>query len=378
MKPSLLWKLKHISFLLILASGCRQPQNDDVNYDVGFTVFQTTDRSRIYKPETDSTDYLHYRPLDIDVWYPASPTTGDSAMVFSDILELLEKRANYYTASHVGDGLTQQIAQYLCDGAKCSDPKRLLSFRSRSFKNAPSIKNKFPLIVYLSSYNGMGHENFRLFEEWVRRGFVVVSINSIGRYPGDMTMKREDLQEQVDDAVVSLTHLDQNENIDFSKIGIVGYSWGGLSASLLASRIENVDCLISLDGSEFHHYGEVKDEDNDFEGIRNSEDFKKMKLSIPYLRLESSNSNNPDAKDSVYNFSEKLSKDILILKVDSAGHEDFSCLPTVVRASGKCSDNKRFETITKMTIGFLEEHLKGSTSFSETIKQEMNRTVRKK
>ena len=95
----------------------------------------------------------------------------------------------------------------------------------------------------------MSYENFALFEALAKKGFVVVSISSIGRYPGDMTMKNEDLLEQVNDAIASLNTLKQSSNIDFSKIGIIGYSWGGLTGAILADKIPDISCLISFDGS---------------------------------------------------------------------------------------------------------------------------------
>jgi len=255
------------------------------SYEAGYKVIQSYDKSRIYKPDTDTADYLHYRPLDIDIWYPAKVSKNDSVSLFRDILGLLEKRANYYTSSNAWNGITSQIAQSFCDGFKCSDSTKLLNYKTKSYKNAPTIDTKFPLVVYLCAFNGMSYENFTLFEELTKEGFAVISISSIGRYPGDMTMKKEDMLEQVNDAIETLQVVRQSSNINFSKIGIIGYSWGGLSGAILASKIPNVSCLISLDGSEFHHYGEAKEDDLDFNGIRNSPEFENLSLTMPYLRL---------------------------------------------------------------------------------------------
>jgi len=180
----------------------------------------------------------------------------------------------------------------------------------------------------------MSYENFALFEALAQKGFVVVSISSIGRFPGDMTMKKADLMEQVNDAVAALDVLKQNPSIDFNKIGIVGYSWGGLVGTILASKIPDVNCLVSLEGSESHHYGDAKNENADFDTIRNSEDFKNIHLSIPYLRLESSPSTQPDKIDSVYNFSANHVDGSQIFTIDSAQHEDFDCFSLIVRESG--------------------------------------------
>lgn len=358
-------KILPIFILLLFLVGCSGKKNPKTEvYTAGFKTMQTQDKSRLYKPDTDTTDYLHFRPLDIDIWYPAHhPSATDSSLLFRNILGLLEQRANYYTASNAGNGLTQQVAQYFCDGFKCSDTLKVLNFKTQTFKNATPVAAKFPLVVYLSAYNGMSYENFTLFETLAKKGFVVVSISSIGRFPGDMTMKKEDLLEQVNDAISSINTLKSSANIDFTKIGIVGYSWGGLAGSILATKIPNVACVVSLDGSEFHRYGQQKEENADFDGIRYSEDFKNRRISAPYLRLESSTLETDEKVDSVYNFSEKLTGEQQIVKIDAAQHEDFSCLPFVVKTSGNCKSDKHYHTISTSTISFLEKHLKNGKSF---------------
>lgn len=361
---------------ILFLMSCKQANREKtVTYDAGFKTLHATDKSRIYKPDTDTTNYLHYRPLDLDIWYPAGSKGADPVLLLRDILGLLDERANYYTASHAGDGLASQIAKYFCDGVKCSDTTRLLNFKTKSVLNAPSIAATFPLVIYLCAYNGMSYENFSLFEDLAMKGFVVVSISSIGRYPGDMTMKKEDLMEQVKDAVAAVQILKQEPNIDFSKVGIVGYSWGGLAGAMLANKIPGTACLISLDGSEFHHYGEAKEENEDFNGIRNSDGFRSMRLRIPYLRLESSPSSVTPKEDSIYNFLEKLSDEKLIFKINSAQHEDFGCMPAIVKASGRCKDNGYYNTILKLTVSYLEEHLKDENVFAEASEQELNKTI---
>jgi bile acid acyltransferase/acyl-CoA thioester hydrolase-like protein len=365
-----------ISLILL---GCSETKNEKSKpYEAGFTTIHTVDRARIYKPKTDTTDYLHYRPIDMDIWYPSYHSGIDTQLSVRDLLELLETRANYYSASNVGNGIAAQLAQFFCETFKCSDSTNLLNFKTNSFKNASAVTGKFPLIIYMTAFNGMSYENFALFEALAKKGFIVVSLSSIGRFPGDMSTKKEDLMEQVNDAISTLNVLKQNPNVDFNKVGIVGYSWGGLAGAVLASKIDNVNCLVSLEGSEFHHYGNAKDENADFDTIRNSGDFKNIHLSVPYLRLESSPSTQPDKTDSVYNFSENHVDNAQIFTIDSAQHEDFGCFSLFVKESGNCEINQRYTSASKLTIGFLEDHLKNQNNFSKTVEEEINKTIKKK
>jgi hypothetical protein len=151
-----------------------------------------------------------------------------------------------------------------------------------------------------------------------------------------------------------------------------------LSAAILAGKIPNVHCLISLEGSEFHHYGNAKDENTDFDTIRNSSDFKNIHLSIPYLRLESSPSGQPEKTDSVYNFSANHATNTQIFTIDSAQHEDFDCLSLVVKKSGNCTINQRYSSASKLTVSFLENNLKNENHFSTAVAEEINKSIKKK
>jgi hypothetical protein len=368
-----------LSPLVVIFLSCNTQKKEAIaSYKAGFKIIHWVDSSRIYKPNTATTDYLHYRPVDLDIWYPATATATDSVLLFRNILGLFDERANYYTASRAGDGLSRQLAQLFCNGFRCGDTATLLNYRTGTYKNAEAINEKFPLVIYMDAYNGMSYENFALFETLSQHGFVVVSISSIGRFPGDMTMKKEDLVEQVNDAVAAVKILEQDPHVDGTKVGIVGYSWGGLAGAVAAGKIQQAACFVSLDGSEFHHYGEAKEEDADFEGIKNSTDFKDLQLAIPYLRLESSPPVAANKKDSVYNFLEKITGKKQLFTVDSAGHEDFGCMSLVVKTAGKCTGNNYFSTISKLTLGFLETCLNRKDHFSQAADEELNKTIRMK
>lgn len=354
-----------------------QSNHNNAKYYAGYKTIHTVDRTRLYKPGADSSYALYFRPIDIDIWYPAKKPDPDSNIVFKDFLGLFVNRPNYYRDTITRPGAINEMAKAFCDMNKCSDTTKLLYFKTGSFKNAKPAKGRFPLVIYFASYGSNCFENYILFEELSKQGFVVISINSIGNFPGEMTMKYDDLMQQVYDAVFSLNYLSGSPNINFSKVGIIGYSWGGVAGCILAGKVSNSTCLISLDGSEFHHYGFDKNEDADFDGIVNSKDFRN--ITIPYLRLEQNPpSANSAKKDSVYNFSAKLAQNQLILKVNAAEHYHFCSLPSVVKTSGNCMDNGLYTTITKLTVSYLNDHLKKTNAFSETLAQEMDKTVRMK
>ncbi|MEO6686560.1 MAG: alpha/beta fold hydrolase [Dyadobacter sp.] len=354
--------------IILMMASCGSDNNNyqrtadsTMAYQVGYRVISFVDSSRTYKSNVEQDDPLYFRRIDIDLWYPARPVASDSALRFGHFLQLLQDRANFYSAPQKFDSLPLTVAKSFCDGFGCSQPSLLLQNLTNTFSQAKPVSKRFPLILYIASFGSMGYENYVLFESLARQGYIIACVNSIGRYPGDMTMKNADLMEQVRDADQILNRLKQGNMIDTTKIGVLGYSWGGLAGALLAMQRKDIDAVVSLDGSEVHHYGYSKSEDQDFEQTIDSPFFKKGPLSVPYLRLESNPQPNILKKDSTYNFLSKVNATKQVIKIDSAGHQDFSSLATVVRSSGKCSLPKVYNTISTLTISHFNKYLKSST-----------------
>ncbi|MDJ1496487.1 acyl-CoA thioester hydrolase/BAAT C-terminal domain-containing protein [Cytophagaceae bacterium DM2B3-1] len=359
--------------LLILLLSCQSSQQR-VSYFSGFKTIQITDSSRLYKSDSPQTYYLHYRPIDIDMWYPADSSPTDSVLVFGNMLSLFEQRANFYTDSHAGDGFSTQLAKSFTDFFHCSSVEKILASPTQSRKDTKAAAGKFPLVLYMASYNGMGYENIQLLENLAKNGYIVASFNSIGRYPGDMTMQQADLMEQVSDAAFGLKYLKKLPEVDSSRIAVVGYSWGGLAGVVLGMTHTDIDAVISLDGSEFHHYGLDAKEDSLFNQI--SHDFVSNKT--PYLRLESSSTEDQATIDSVYNFNTVLQGPKQIYKILNTSHGDFSVYPTIVKQSGGCPAEKSYKIITQLVTGYCSQILKQTppNAFTDTIRKEEGRTLK--
>lgn len=370
-KLALMLKISSLALwpIVLMISGCgsshQSPDDNTMTYQAGYRVISFVDISRTYKPNVEQSDSLHFRPIDIDLWYPAQTLGSDSTLRFGYFMQLLQERANFYSAPQKFDSLPVSIARSFCNVFGCSQPGLLLEHPTSSCNQAKAVSKRFPLIVYFASFGSMGYENYLLFESLARQGYVIACVNSIGRYPGDMTMKNADLMEQVKDADQILERLKRSEGIDSTKIGVLGYSWGGLAGALWAMRRDEIDAIVSWEGSEVHHYGHSKSEDQDFGQTINTTFFKKTYLTVPYLRLESNPEPEIPNKDSTYNFFGKVHSIKQVVKIDSAAHQDFSSLSTVVRSSGNCSVSEVYHNICTLTISHFNKYLKGTTKASK-------------
>ena len=69
-----------------------------------------------------------------------------------------------------------------------------------------------------------------------------------------MTMKNADLIQQVRDADQIMNRLRLDKGIHATKIGVLGYSWGGLAGALWVIQRKGIDAIVSLDGSQLVIY----------------------------------------------------------------------------------------------------------------------------
>jgi len=292
---------------------------------VGYRIINLTDSSRRYAPNAHPGDPLYYRPVDIDIWYPAGPTAS-KPLPFGWFLQLFQERANALQQDTVYRTVAAETAQFLCAGLGIKDTASLTNAPTQTHLNATPIQKKFPLIIYLCSYNGMCFENIRLFEALAKQGYIVASITSIGRYPGNMSMDPADLQEQATDAQTAIKTLQKTRTIDTTAgLGLIGYSWGGPAAFLLQNT-SGVKALLSLDGSELHYYGHSREDDSNFNLLRPAL-LAAAKTSAAYAYLESDGKQSDHPADSIFNLLPALQSPKKYHLFPGATHEDFSCLP---------------------------------------------------
>ncbi len=237
---------------VIIVFGCvlLACESKPVEYVAGFQALHVVDSTRVYKPLTDPNDSLHYRPILIELWYPAtSMNPGKTALTFKDLLVDVERQLQHANDQVESVGYSDQLLDYFCRALSCDSPESLGATVTASYRDAPRVDGALPLLIYFAGINGAGFENYQLMERLAHAGFVVASIQSAGRYPGSMSTQIEDAQEQANDAAFAIQVLAKRIPLR-SKIGVMGYSWGGVAAALFTKARSDVQLIISMDGSE--------------------------------------------------------------------------------------------------------------------------------
>ena len=358
-----------ITFLFI--NSVFGQSKDESKYYAGFTSLELVDKNRIYKPNTSEEDSLHYRPVDIDVWYPSNQKKDDP-LLFGDMFKLFEQRAVKYQDNEDYTGITNELAQfYVAELGIGIDGQKLLNIKTDSYYNLKNLKNELPVIIYMAGFNGMGFENYKVLENLAQSGYIVVSIWSMGRYPGNMTNEMADMMEQVYDAEFAIKYLKENSifKIDFSKIGILGCSWGGMSAGVLVERNPDIQTMVSFDGTEIHYLGESYEDDRLLQEIYDANLLKPSKQNIKYLYFESGDKLNDYSPTSEYNYYKKLNSEKEYLRFTNSQHSDFVCIPSILKSSTESVNIHN--NLIKATVDFFNKNLYGiniSDKYWQTLK----------
>ena len=348
-----------VCFLTLPAFSQKIANSNGTIYAAGYREYKATDSSRRYKPGVANGSRLFYRPEEIDVWYPAKADAGSKPLTYKYFLSLFERRANSFQDSVKYTGLADELLQHFTVGTDGHQT----NITTKSFPGVTPAPGHFPVIIYFSSYNGMSYENVPLFENLASHGYIVLSISSIGRYPGNMTLQYLDVIEQVKDAEFALRLTgERDKNTDTTKLGIIGYSYGGVAAALLAMENKQVKAVLSLDGSEVHYYGRDKSEDNDFDRLRRNSHWTPPSFRCAYAYLESDHKSDDGPVDSIYSFPKEAAKKRYYARVLEATHEDFSCVSGL-----GAGENQIYQSVNQLALDYFEQYLRNSVGSFDAV-----------
>ncbi len=240
-------------------------------HKVGFKHYTAIDSTRIYRIHNEFNNQFVNRPIPISIWYPATIENNNSKqLAVLDYLEILKEEEEWKNLPN------EFLLDWFSDLGDTPQNRAHLSEKVNAFSNAKFLEGKFPVVVYAPSYQSSSIENFALFEYLASNGFVVISSPSRGtdtRWLEGATTK--DMETQSRDVEFLLKEIYKYESIDFDKIALMGFSFGGLSNAITVMKNKNVSSIVSLDGAERYNYTVLE----------KSPYFNLDKFTIPYIHF---------------------------------------------------------------------------------------------
>ena len=239
-------------------------------YNVGFDHYKTFDSSRTYNRIYDWTNESISRPIPISIWYPSGENASNiEPLNVVDYMNILKEEEEW---EHLPE---EQILNWFYYPNTKSNQNHLKE-QTTAYPEINPADGKFPVIVYAPSYQASSIENFALCEFLASHGYVVMSSPSRGtenRFFEGGTEK--DMETQARDIEFLIKEIGQYSYANQSKIATMGFSFGGLSNVLAQMRNDNIDAIVSLDGSIKYQYKTLKES-----SFANSE-----KVNVPFIHF---------------------------------------------------------------------------------------------
>lgn len=127
-----------------------------------------------------------------------------------------------------------------------------------AIRDAKAAKGRYPVLIYAPSDSSAPWENADLCEYLASYGYIVIASPSIGASTRDMTDDLDGIDAQARDISFLITYATTLPDADLSRVGVLSWSWGGISSLFAAARDSRIDVLVSMDGSMRYYPGLVK------------------------------------------------------------------------------------------------------------------------
>ena len=324
-------------------------------YGVGFKVIHTFDYSRAYRGKQG-------RPMQVTVWYPTSVTTPKIEYKDYLALYLTEEDFTIPTEKQRQDNLItwkKELADRLNSPVNIEG---IFQAKTNAVKDAPLAKGSFPVIIYGAGGQGESFENSILCEYLASHGYFILASPAVGPFEHKTTIDGVGLEAGARDIEFLIAQSQAFPEADLSKLGVMGWSWGGLSAMLVQLRNPNVDAVLSLDGSIATH------EDK----LNKTAFAEPNKIRVPVMYM-SSHSLTPRVKS----FIEKVNySNSFLLDFNELNHSDFSSYNFIVRNFAESlNDSERkkqqsYELICQFSLRFFDAQLKSDSQGKNFIESD--------
>ena len=308
--------LSFIFFFLNLSAQDKDSKvagsNEKIIYDVGFKTYETFDTSRQYFVNNDTIA----RPLLIHLWHPGKVDGNRENLRFKNYIDLIVIRENYTkTTDEINAnsfGFVNAYLGYAKDNFEIDSSvttQQVLDSPVKAFRNAQIIDNTFPVIIYAPSNSKTPIQNHVICEYLASHGFYVISVSSAGPNSIDRRDLGKSTLAQVEDMEFILDYLEKSLKINYSSVGLLGFSTGGLATSIFQMKHSETKAVFSMDGSQEYSLYTI---------IANLNEFEIDKTEIPYFLV-----GNQDSPSIYPYFNSIKSQNKLFYRMPYLGHFGF-------------------------------------------------------
>ena len=247
--------------IIIILWACTEARADSLfkfsnvpgTHSVGIRYVKQYDRTRSFSPERGtlasvfSKQENRGRPMQTVIWYPSEK--GGRNVTYDEYLQLVGWETDFERSpreqTRVVDDWLKMVTEGKRKGQVEAERRRMMW----AVRDATPKAGKFPVVIYAPSVNNTTFENADIAEFLASHGYIVISaptIGTTGRY-----IKRDLMHAelQANDIRFLIDYAQTLPQADMTRVAAAGFSWGGLSNVLAATKDERIKALVCIDGA---------------------------------------------------------------------------------------------------------------------------------
>jgi len=251
------------------------------SYNIGFKYYKTYDESRLYVLDEDTIS----RPLLIHFWYPSNEIIQKDSYSFKDYIDLISLREDFNKPPKE----VEENSFYFVDAYAGFAKQNLgvdTSLTTQQILDYPVLaqyglalaksNKEFPLLIYAPSNSKSAVQNHLICEYLASHGYLVIADGSAGENSLNRSNDTNSIMAQVEDMEFILGYFEDSLKIKYARLGLMGFSSGGLATAIFQMRNKKVKAVFSMDGGQ--EYGA-------YITLSKVEDFDLKKTKVPYCLL---------------------------------------------------------------------------------------------
>lgn len=317
-------------------------------YAVGFQTYFDYDATR--PAILEQTEKSKGRVIQLNVWYPAK-STKTKPLNFNEYVQLSGKEINPQNSDNQTP-LADYFDWTLKEGAKNEDIKQfkasgLTMWASR--EATPATTNS-PVVLLM---HGKVADFAFLGEFLASHGFVAIHTPYKGYAQAELDVKLLGMDTQVVDYEFAVSVLKSKIKADFSKVAVLGVSFGGQSAVAYTFR-NPTQAVVSFDGGIGSQWGASL--------LTQTKEYQLKNVKIPLLHLFNPRDQYTNLTAiKKYNYCDRTL--IGIKNMEHAHFWAWGVLDKLIpNALGTTRPGQSYEAVLQMTLDFLNKHQKGIAS----------------
>ena len=222
-------------------------------HGVGVRYVKQYDRTRTFTPQRGmlasvfSKKENRARPIQTVIWYPSEK--GGQGIKYDTYLQLVGWETDLERSpreqARTVDAWLQMVTEGKRKGQVESERRRAMW----AVRDAVPKAGKFPVVIYAPSINNTTFENADIAEFLASHGYIVIAGPTIGATSRWIKKDLMHAEMQAADIRFLIDYARTLPQADMARVAVAGFSWGGLSNVLAASKDERIKALVCIDGA---------------------------------------------------------------------------------------------------------------------------------